>query len=76
MEDLKDVERKEEELNKKKAELKESMNKIGIEAVFRKEVKKFGRSAHIILPREFLNKKAVILIIDEKRFKMAMPKGE
>ncbi|MEX0595542.1 MAG: DUF2080 family transposase-associated protein [Candidatus Paceibacterota bacterium] len=69
MGDLKDVEKKEQEVEEKKAELKESMNKIGIEAVIRKEVKKFGRSAHITLPSIYLYKKAIILIVDEKKFK-------
>lgn len=56
----------EQEKEKREKEMKEKMKKSGIEEIIRTEVKKFSKSAHITLPKQFLGKKAVVFIIDEE----------
>lgn len=62
------IEAHEEEIRKKQEQMKKEMKEAGIEAVIRTEVKKFSKSAHITLPKQFIGKKAVVLVIDEKKF--------
>jgi len=43
--------------------IKKSMRTLGIpEEILEKEVKPFGNASHIILPKEYTNKKARIII--------------
>jgi len=51
------------EKKNKEAEMKEKLEKMGIEEVVRGEVKKFGTSAHIIIPRKHIGKKTVTFIL-------------
>lgn len=57
------------ENDKEKEDIKNKMDKAGIEGIIRTEVKKFGASAHITISKKFIGKKAVVFIIDEEKLK-------
>ncbi len=48
---------------KKIKSLKDGLNKIGVSELFRTEVKSFGTSGHIIIPKKYVGKKVLILIL-------------
>jgi len=61
------IEAHEEEIKEKQEKMKKEMNAAGIEAVIRTEVKKFSKSAHITLPKQYIGKKAVVLVVNEEK---------
>ncbi len=50
------------EINKIKG-LKKQLDEMNVDEIVRSEVKAFGTSAHINIPRKHLGKKAITLII-------------
>ena len=48
--------------NKDKEQAKKRLEELGIEEVLQSEVKEFGTSAHVIVPRKHIGKKITILI--------------
>lgn len=66
---LRKIEAHEEEIKKKQEQMKKDMKEAGIEGIIRTEVKKFSKSAHITLPKQYIGKKAVVLIVDEEKIK-------
>lgn len=47
---------------KNKEEAKKRLEELGIEEVIISEVKKFGTSAHVVIPRKHIGKKTTIFI--------------
>lgn len=43
--------------------LKKQLDELNIDEIVRGEVKKFGTSAHAIIPRKHISKKTIILIL-------------
>jgi len=48
--------------NNNKEEAKKRLEELGIEEVIQSEVKEFGTSAHVIVPKKHIGKKITILI--------------
>jgi putative transposon-encoded protein len=49
-----------------KKEVKEKLDEIGVEEVIQAEVKPFGTSAYINIPKKHIGKKATIFIMKKK----------
>jgi putative transposon-encoded protein len=43
--------------------LKDKLDEMNIEEIINSEVKSFGTSAHIIIPKKHINKNTIILIL-------------
>ena len=56
---LKDLE---EEKNKQEDTMKKRLKELGIEEIIYADVKKFSKSAHVIIPKKYLNRKVAIFI--------------
>lgn len=53
-------------LMKDLSSIKKTMDSLGgFKGVMKKEIRPFGNSCHIILPKEFLNKRANVIITGE-----------
>jgi len=47
--------------------LKEDLDSINVDEIVRREVKAFGTSAHLNIPRKHIGKKAITLILKQKQ---------
>jgi putative transposon-encoded protein len=43
-------------------DLNQILNKIGIEAVFKDKVKKYGTGAHVYIPKEYTGSEVIVII--------------
>ena len=61
-----------------KFEIKTKSKKIKAEEVLEKDIKRFGSAAHIFIPKRFVGKKAIILILPrvKKRGKSHLNKAK
>ena len=55
-----------EQLQKDVKNVYENMRKLVPETITNQEIKPFGNSSHIILPKEYANKKATVIITSGK----------
>ena len=57
------MEKKIDSLAKDLSRIKKTMESIGgVKKIIKKDVKPFGNGCHVVLPKEFLNKKARVII--------------
>lgn len=69
-----------EKLREKKRKIEEEMSEKGIIDMFTADIRKFSKSAHIIIPKKYLDEndknKAVILIVNKEKFNLIKDKKD
>lgn len=58
-----------EQLQKDVKQVYDSMKKLVPETITNREIKPFGNASHIILPKEYANKKATVIITPREKGK-------